>query len=47
MAIGDPWYTPDDVEPGLEAELLLAWWAGAARVDAGVAPPDALCVNLL
>jgi hypothetical protein len=41
MAVGDPWYTSDDVEPGLEAELLLAWWAGAVQVDPGVVPPDA------
>ena len=41
LAVGDPWYTPDDVDAGLEADLLLAWWAGAAQVDPGVAPVDA------
>jgi hypothetical protein len=41
MAVGDPWYTADDVEPGIEVELVTAWWAGAAQVDQGVVPPGA------
>lgn len=38
---GEPPHRADDVEPGFEQELLLAWWAEAARTDAGVPPPDA------
>jgi hypothetical protein len=41
MALGDPWYTADDVQDGMEAELLAAWWAGAAEMDPGVVPPAA------
>jgi len=41
LAVGDPMLTADDVEPGLEEDLLLAWWREAARVDPKVAPPDA------
>lgn len=41
LAIGDPIFTADDVEPGLEEDLLLAWWQEAARVDPKVAPPEA------
>ncbi len=41
LAVGDPMFTADDVEPGLEEDLLLAWWQEAARVDAKVAPPEA------
>jgi pimeloyl-ACP methyl ester carboxylesterase len=41
LAVGDPMFTADDVEPGLEGDLLLAWWREAARVDPKVAPPDA------
>jgi hypothetical protein len=40
LAIGDPFYRAEDVEPGLEQALLLAWWHEAAAVDDGVAPPD-------
>jgi hypothetical protein len=40
MVVGDLWYTADDIEAGLEADLLLAWCAEAARVDRGVGPPD-------
>ncbi|MEV5721907.1 hypothetical protein AB0L41_49350 [Amycolatopsis mediterranei] len=40
-AVGDPMFTVDDVEPGLEEDLLLAWWREAARVDPKVAPPEA------
>lgn len=29
-----------DVEPGLEADLLMAWWQEAARLDPAVPPPD-------
>ncbi len=38
LAVGDPMFTADDVDE-LEAELLLEWWAQAARVDPGVPPP--------
>jgi hypothetical protein len=41
LAVGDPVFTADDVEPGLEEDLLLAWWREAARVDSKVAPPEA------
>ncbi|WP_328648060.1 hypothetical protein OHS58_10295 [Amycolatopsis sp. NBC_00348] len=41
LAVGDPMFTAADVDPGLEEELLLAWWRGAARVDPKVAPPEA------
>jgi hypothetical protein len=41
LAPGDPIYGAADVEPGLEQELLFAWWRAAAMVDARVAPPDA------
>jgi hypothetical protein len=41
LAVGDPVFTTDDVEPGLEEDLLLAWWREAARVDPKVAPPEA------
>ncbi|MER5182010.1 antibiotic ABC transporter ATP-binding protein [Streptomyces sp. NPDC002896] len=35
-----PWWDETDVEGGLEAELLEAWWGQAARVDLEVAGPD-------
>jgi hypothetical protein len=41
LAPNDPLYTADDVAEGLEQELLAAWWAHAAEVDNGVAPPGA------
>lgn len=41
LAVGDPFYRPADVDEGLETELLLAWWAEAARVDPRVVAPDA------
>jgi hypothetical protein len=40
LAVGDPQYTAADVMPGIEEELLLAWWRAAASVDERVAPPD-------
>ncbi|MPY42432.1 hypothetical protein FNH04_21745 [Streptomyces phyllanthi] len=39
LAVGDPMFTADDVEEGLETELLLEWWAACARVDPAVPPP--------
>ncbi|WP_406631969.1 hypothetical protein [Amycolatopsis sp. WGS_07] len=39
LAVGDPLLTAADVQPGLEEDLLLAWWSEAARVDPKVAPP--------
>jgi pimeloyl-ACP methyl ester carboxylesterase len=41
LAVGDPLYGAQDVQPGVEQELLLAWWRQAAAVDDGVPPPDA------
>ncbi len=41
LAVGDPLYSAEDVRPGLEQELLLAWWRQASAVDDGVPPPDA------
>jgi hypothetical protein len=41
LAVGDPMFTAADVNPGLEEELLLAWWREAARADPTVAPPEA------
>ena len=41
LGIGDPLLTAADVNIGLEAELLEAWWTEAARVDRAVDPPDA------
>ncbi|OXM61442.1 hypothetical protein CF165_38400 [Amycolatopsis vastitatis] len=41
LTVGDPMFTAADVDPGLEEELLLAWWREAARVDPKVAPPEA------
>ena len=38
---GEPSYDANDVEPGLEQELLMTWWEEAARTDPGVPPPDA------
>ncbi|NEE05952.1 hypothetical protein G3M58_05835 [Streptomyces sp. SID7499] len=38
LAVGDPMFTAGDVDEA-EAELLMAWWAQAARVDPGVPPP--------
>ncbi|MET9002065.1 hypothetical protein [Amycolatopsis sp. NPDC004169] len=41
LAVGDPMFSADDVEAGLEQDLLLAWWREAALVDPKVAPPEA------
>lgn len=38
---GEPPYDASDVEPGFERDLLMAWWAEAARSDPGVPAPDA------
>jgi hypothetical protein len=40
MAVGDPLFTAADVAPGLETELLLAWWEQAAKAEPAVPPPD-------
>ncbi len=40
LTVGDPMLGPEDVAPGLEQELLAAWWSAAARVDERVAAPD-------
>lgn len=36
-----PMLTAEDVDEGLELELLWSWWAAAARLDPRVVPPDA------
>ncbi|MEU7823603.1 hypothetical protein [Catellatospora sp. NPDC049133] len=36
-----PPLTSDDVEEGPETDLLLQWWAAAARIDPAVVAPDA------
>ncbi|UGT61808.1 hypothetical protein [Nocardia asteroides] len=36
----EPWYDADDVEPGLEQDLLAAWWHAAAATDPAVQIPD-------
>ncbi|MCL8010266.1 hypothetical protein [Streptomyces sp. AS02] len=41
LAVGDPMFTPDDVDEGFETELLLEWWAECARTDPAVPPPGA------
>lgn len=41
LAVGDPGFTPADVQNGFETELLLQWWAECARTDAAVPPPGA------
>ncbi|WP_144126888.1 hypothetical protein [Catellatospora sichuanensis] len=40
--LGDvPPLDADDVDDGPELDLLMAWWSAAARMDSGVAAPDA------
>jgi hypothetical protein len=39
LAVGDPMFTEEDVEDGLETELLLEWWTAGARADSAVPPP--------
>lgn len=38
---GGPPHRTEDVAPGFEQDLLMAWWEEAARTDAGVPSPDA------
>jgi hypothetical protein len=40
LGVGDPWLRPADATE-FDAELLMAWWRGAAESDAGVIGPDA------
>ena len=40
LSVGVPPYTAADVDEAFERELLLAWWAEAARTDPGVVDPD-------
>jgi pimeloyl-ACP methyl ester carboxylesterase len=40
LGVGDPWLTPEDMT-GVERELLMTWWQGAAASDGGVISPDA------
>ncbi|MFF0204573.1 hypothetical protein [Streptomyces sp. NPDC005017] len=40
LAVGEPMYTAEDVTAAQELGLLTAWWAHAAEVDEGVAPPN-------
>lgn len=39
LSVGVPPYTAADVDEEFERELLLAWWAEAARTDPGVVDP--------
>ncbi|MBO4269098.1 hypothetical protein GSF24_00180 [Microbispora triticiradicis] len=39
LAVGDPLFTADDVDEGVEQDLLFSWWEAAAAVDPRVAPP--------
>ncbi|MFG5723073.1 hypothetical protein [Streptomyces murinus] len=39
--LGEPPLTASDVQPGLEHELLLSWWQGAADTETQVPGPDA------
>ncbi|MYT04799.1 alpha/beta hydrolase [Streptomyces sp. SID5470] len=41
LALQDPPLDAFDVAEGFETDLLLAFWAEAARTDEGVVPPDA------
>jgi hypothetical protein len=41
LGVGDPVYHASDVDAGVETELLLAWWAEAARIDQRVVAPSA------
>ncbi|MEU3645238.1 hypothetical protein AB0E59_17790 [Lentzea sp. NPDC034063] len=41
LAVGDPHYRAADLQPGLEQDLLLAWWREAAAVDPAVVGPEA------
>ncbi|MFF0108993.1 hypothetical protein [Streptomyces hirsutus] len=41
LALQDPPLDASDVTDGFEAELLLEFWAEAARTDGAVVPPDA------
>ena len=41
LALGDAPLTAADIEPGIEQDLLFAWWRDAARTDPHVVPPDA------
>lgn len=41
LVVADPPLDASDVADGLETELLLSWWAEAARTDEAVLPPDA------
>lgn len=36
----EPWYEADDLEPGLEQDLLATWWRGAGAFDPAVQTPD-------
>ncbi|WP_331770269.1 GPI inositol-deacylase (plasmid) [Embleya sp. NBC_00888] len=42
LSPGDPPLRPADLAPGLETDLLIAWWSAAADSDPGVVPPDAM-----
>ncbi|MEW2387862.1 hypothetical protein AB0933_05815 [Streptomyces venezuelae] len=41
LSVQDPPLDASDIAEGLESELLLQWWAEAARTDTAVLPPDA------
>jgi transposase-like protein len=41
LTVGDPLYTATDIQPGLEQNLLFAWWRAAAEVDDQITGPEA------
>jgi hypothetical protein len=41
LTVGDPHYRAEDVQDGIESDLLLAWWRAAADTDPQVVPPGA------
>lgn len=41
LSVEEPYFQPSDVDPGLERELLVAWWEAAALVDPAIERPEA------
>ncbi len=39
LSVGEPFYSPADVQAGWEQEMLVAWWRAAAETDPAVRPP--------
>jgi pimeloyl-ACP methyl ester carboxylesterase len=40
LALGDPVHGAADVRPGIEQDLLTAWWTCAAAIEKQIAPPN-------